>query len=82
MQTHKESLAQLVRTLDVEKAVKQALKELMQKDDARRRIETAKFTRSHKLSRTVPLPEDAHEEFFEKVWEIVDTMFPSRRCED
>jgi hypothetical protein len=68
--------------LDVDKAIKQALKEVMQKDDARRRIETAKFARSYQLTKIVPLHENAHEELFEKVWEIVHTMFPSHTNED
>jgi hypothetical protein len=62
--------------LNVRKAVDQALRELMQKDEAGRRIESRHFQATHKLDKLVPLPEDAHEAFLARVWEIVDTMFP------
>lgn len=65
------------KSLDVRKAVEQALKELMQKDDARRRIETSTFQQNYKLTKVVALPENAHEEFLTRVREIVATMFPA-----
>ncbi len=65
------------KRLDIKKAVEQALKELMQKDDARRRIENSKFQSGYKLKKVISLPENAHEDFLVRVWETVTTMFPS-----
>lgn len=62
--------------LNVRKAVEKALEELREKDDARRRIETATFQKAHKLRSVIVIPESAREEFDERVWEIVETMFP------
>jgi hypothetical protein len=62
--------------LDVRKAVRQACKELLQKDDARRRGEITKFQKTYGLKAMKPLPESAHEDFLARVREIVDTLFP------
>jgi hypothetical protein len=62
--------------LDKRKAVERACKEVMENDQARKRIETLKFQTSYKLKKVVPLAENAHVEFMTRVWEIVDTMFP------
>lgn len=62
--------------LDRRKAVAQALKELMEHDDARRRLESFRFQREYHLKKLIPLPENAHEDFLARVWEIVDTIFP------
>lgn len=62
--------------LDPKKAVEQSLKEIMQKDVAVRRKETLDFQRTYKLKTLVPLPENAHEEFFARVRETVNEIFP------
>jgi hypothetical protein len=64
------------KALNVRRAVEQAVKELLQKDDARRRIETLTFQKAHKLKNVTPLPEDARAEFLQRVWEIVDAVYP------
>jgi hypothetical protein len=64
------------KRLDRRKAVETALEEIIENDAARRRGVTAKFQTTYKLDKLVPLPEDAHEAFVARVWEIVDTMFP------
>jgi TPP-dependent indolepyruvate ferredoxin oxidoreductase alpha subunit len=61
--------------LDITRAVQQALRELFQKDRAGRRVETRKFQKSYNLKTVVPLPENAHEDFLERVQEIVDIFF-------
>ena len=57
--------------LDVEKAVEQALKELLEKDAARRRGETAKFQKTYGLKKVVPLPENVYDVFVDRVRELV-----------
>ncbi len=63
--------------LDRKKAVEQALKEMMQTDQMRRRKESVTFQKTYKLATLVPLPENAHENFFTRVGDIVQVIFPS-----
>ncbi len=63
--------------LDRRKAVEQALKELMEHDQARVRAETAAFQRTYKLKTLSPLPEQAREDFHARIWEIVNMYFPA-----
>ncbi len=63
--------------LDRKKAVQQALKELMENDDKRRRVESLLFQKNYKLQKLNALPEDAHEDFLARVREIVNATFPS-----
>jgi hypothetical protein len=65
------------RGLDRRKAVEQSLKEIMQDDAPRRRAEFVNFQRTYKLKTLTPLPEDAHEDFWAQVREIVATIFPA-----
>lgn len=65
------------RRLDRRKAVGQASRELMEHDEARRRVETVKFQRAYKLKTLLPLPENAHEDFLARVRELVNTVFPA-----
>jgi hypothetical protein len=60
--------------LDRRKAAEQALREIMQTDTLRRRVESADFQRTYKLKTLNPLPEDAHEEFVARVREIVESI--------
>jgi hypothetical protein len=60
--------------LDRRKAVEQSLKELMERDDARKRYEVLNFQKSYKLKTLTPLPDNAHVEFLARVREIVDTI--------
>jgi hypothetical protein len=62
--------------LDRKKAAAQALRELMENDEARKRIESVTFQKAYSVRSFVPLPEDAHESFLNRVQEIVDVMFP------
>jgi hypothetical protein len=62
--------------LDRRKAVEQALKELLENDDARKRIESVNFQKSYKLKTLIPLPGTSHEEFLARVREIIGTIFP------
>jgi hypothetical protein len=62
--------------LDRIEAAHQALEEIMDHDDARRRGETSKFLKAYKLKKLVPLPKDAHESFLAKVEAIMTEMFP------
>jgi hypothetical protein len=57
--------------LDRAAAAEQALEEIMDHDTAHRRGETARFQRTYKLKKVVCLPEDAHDEFLEKVRSII-----------
>jgi hypothetical protein len=63
--------------LDRKKAVQQALKELMENDDKRRRVESLLFQKSYKLQKLNLLPEDVHEDFLARVREIASAIFPS-----
>jgi hypothetical protein len=63
--------------LDRRKAVEQSLKEIMQTDGTRRRIESLDFQRTYSLKTLTPLPDNAHEDFLARVREIVDIIFPS-----
>jgi hypothetical protein len=63
--------------LDRKKAVEQALKELMENDDKRKRIESLTFQKTYKVKKLTPLPESAHEDFLSQVREIVNAIFPS-----
>jgi cysteinyl-tRNA synthetase len=65
--------------LDRRKALVQAVKELMEQDASRRRGETALFQRCYKLKMVKPLPDNAHDEFLARVWEMVDIYFPPPR---
>lgn len=60
--------------LDVNRAVQQAVRELLEKDQGRRRAETKKFQKSYQLKTLIPLPENAHQAFLERVQEITDTI--------
>ena len=62
--------------LDRREAAEQALEEIMDHDDARRRRETSKFAATYKLKKVSPLPKDAHEGFLAKARAIVNEMFP------
>jgi predicted transcriptional regulator len=62
--------------MDRKKAVEQALKEVMQTDALRRRVESLDFQRTYKLKTLTPLPEDVHEEFLARVREIVEAILP------
>ncbi len=62
--------------LNTRKAVDQALTEVMEKDDARRKMETLKFQRTYKLTNLVPLPQGEEQAFAKRVWEVVDELFP------
>jgi hypothetical protein len=57
--------------LDRPKAAERALEEILDQDIGHRRGESAKFQRTYKLKKLVPLPEDAHEGFLEKVRDII-----------
>ena len=63
--------------LDRKKAAAQAVKEMLEHDEARRRIESLRFQKAYKLKALTPLPEDAHERFLVRVREIVNAIFPS-----
>ncbi len=65
------------KKLDRKKAVEQSLNELLQTDEARRRIESLNFRKAYKLKTLAPLPENAHQSFLARVREIVNTIFPS-----
>ena len=62
--------------LDRRKAVEQSLKEIMQTDALRRRIESLDFQKTYKLKTLLPLPEDTHEDFLARVREIVNAILP------
>ena len=55
--------------LDRRKAVEQAVKELMESDDAAIRYESKTFQRAYKLKTLNPLAENSHESFIDDVWE-------------
>lgn len=54
-----------------------ALKELMENDAARVRLESTTFQRAYQLKTLISLPENASEEFLAQVEEIVNAMFPA-----
>jgi hypothetical protein len=63
--------------LDRRKAVEQAVKELMEHDDARVRGESTTFQQAYKLKTLAPISEQVREEFLTRVWKIVNTYFRS-----
>jgi hypothetical protein len=63
--------------LDRKKAVEQAVKELMENDDKRRRIESLRFQKTYKLNKLNPLAENAHEDFLAQVREIINAVSSS-----
>lgn len=62
--------------LDRKKAAEKAIKEVMETDSLRRRLESATFQRNYQLRKLVPLPENAHEELLAQVREILRDAFP------
>jgi hypothetical protein len=61
--------------LDRRAAAEKAMEEMMDHDKAGRRAEAAKFRKTYNLKKVVPLPQDAHEGFIEKIGAIVGDMF-------
>lgn len=64
------------KKLDRKKAVEQSLKEVMETDALRRRVESLTFQKTYRLKKLYPLPENAHEEFLAEVRAMVDEVFP------
>jgi hypothetical protein len=62
--------------LDRRKAVAQAVKELLDQDEARVRLESLTFQKSYQLKSLTPISSEAREEFLSRVRQIVDTLFP------
>ena len=65
------------KKLDRRKAVAQALKELMEHDEARVRLETSTFQKTYKVKSLKPLSGQVRDAFLARVWEIVNTIFPA-----